>query len=89
MPFIRIVTFASVWVLLALAQPLSAQDTAKQDPKKTLKMPSVKKTPDKKGMVGLNPQPEPPSQARKGKLIKPGEMRGLNPQPEPPSAPAK
>jgi hypothetical protein len=32
------------------------------------------------GMVGLNPQPEPPSA-----VVKPGSEVGLNPQPEPPS----
>ncbi len=89
MPSIRLLAFALISIAIALAQPLPAQDTAKQGPKKALKTPSAKKTQNKKGMVGLNPQPEPPSQARKGKVIRPGEMRGLNPQPEPPSTPVK
>ena len=32
----------------------------------------------------LNPQPEPPKEIKKGRLISPAEKKGLNPQPEPP-----
>jgi hypothetical protein len=88
MPHMRIVTFAILSGVVVLAQPMSAEEVAKQD-QKMLKAPSASKPLNKKGLVGLNPQPEPPSQAKKGKLVKPGEMRGLNPQPEPPSVPRK
>lgn len=37
-------------------------------------------------MVGLNPQPEPPSKNKMKRKLRPNEIRGLNPQPEPPSS---
>ena len=84
----RMLAFAILSLLIACAQPILAQEVLGPNQRKTIKGPPAAKNMNKKGMVGLNPQPEPPSR-KKGKGIKPSELRGLNPQPEPPSATAK